>query len=141
MKKLFLFAAVVTSVLVTNIDVQAQSNWEVGVRFGDSFSADVTIPFKAPRIHAAAYFANDFALGGYFDWMFALDGGPTGLKFYPGVGPEFYFGNSFEFGIAGDEHPVAAVLGGRIGYRRCGRSRHLRRALHFELGCEVAALE
>ena len=102
MKKIFLFAAIVTSALVTNIDVQAQSNWEVGVRFGDRFAADITIPFKAPRIHAAAYFNNNFALGGYFDWMFALDGGPTGLKFYPGVGPEFYFGNSFEFGIAGD---------------------------------------
>ena len=102
MKELFLYAAIVTSALVTNIDVQAQSNWEAGVRFGNDFSVDITIPFKAPRIHAAAYFGNTFALGGYFDWMFALDGGPTGLKFYPGVGPEFYFGNNFNFGIAGD---------------------------------------
>ena len=34
--------------------------------------------------------------------MFALSGGPTGLKFYPGVGPEVWFGNSFDFSIAGD---------------------------------------
>ncbi len=83
--------------------VMAQSNWEAGVRFGDNFSIDATIPFKAPRIHAAAYFDNNiFGLGGYFDWMFALDGGPTGLKFYPGVGPEFYFGSNFNVGVAGD---------------------------------------
>jgi hypothetical protein len=34
--------------------------------------------------------------------MFALSDGPTGLKFYPGVGPEFFFENSFDFHIAGD---------------------------------------
>ncbi len=84
-------------------DSQAQSNWEVGVRFGDDFGIDATIPLATrPRLHAAAYFGNDFGLGGYFDWMFALDGGPTGLKFYPGVGPEFYFGNDFNVAVAGD---------------------------------------
>jgi hypothetical protein len=31
-----------------------------------------------------------------------LDGGPQGLKFYPGVGPEFYFGDNFNMGIAGN---------------------------------------
>ena len=82
----------------------AQSNWEVGLRFGDpTVALDVTIPLSAkPRLHAAAYFENDFGLGGYFDWMFSLDGGPTGLKFYPGVGPEFWFGSDFDFVIAGD---------------------------------------
>ena len=34
--------------------------------------------------------------------MFSLSGGPTGLKFYPGLGPEFFFGNNFDFHIAGD---------------------------------------
>ncbi len=73
------------------------------VRFGDVVSVDFTIPFKAPRIHAAAYFGNNnFGLGGYFDWMFALNEGPAGLKFYPGVGPEFYFGNNFDVAVAGD---------------------------------------
>ena len=82
----------------------AQSNWEVGLRFGDpAVALDATIPLSAkPRLHAAAYFENDFGLGGYFDWMFSLDGGPTGLKFYPGVGPEFWFGSDFDFVIAGD---------------------------------------
>jgi hypothetical protein len=80
----------------------AQSNWEAGVRVGDGFALDVTIPFKAPRIHAAAYFNNDFGLGAYFDWMYALSNGPKGLKFYPGLGPEVYFGDDFDFGIAGD---------------------------------------
>lgn len=88
---------------LSSITSYAQSNWEAGIRFGDATSVDITIPFKAPRIHAAAYFDNsNFGLGGYFDWMFALDGGPTGLKFYPGVGPEFYFGNGFDFAVAGD---------------------------------------
>lgn len=90
------------------INSYAQSNWEVGLRFGDpTVAIDATIPLSAsPRLHAAAYFSNfygsDFGLGGYFDWMFSLDGGPTGLKFYPGVGPELWFGNDFNFGVSGD---------------------------------------
>ena len=42
------------------------------------------------------------AVGTYFDWMFALSGGPKGLKFYPGFGPELYFGNDFNVAVAGD---------------------------------------
>jgi len=34
--------------------------------------------------------------------MFVLDGGNRRLKFYPGIGPEFYFGENFDLGIAGD---------------------------------------
>ena len=91
-----------------SIDSNAQSNWEAGIRFGQDFSIDATIPLSAkPRLHAAAYFGSghkngDFGLAGYFDWMFSLDGGPTGLKFYPGVGPEVYFGDDFNIGVAGD---------------------------------------
>ena len=82
--------------------LKAQSNWEAGVRFGDDFSIDLTIPIGlSPRLHTAIYF-DRFGIGGYFDWMFSLSGGPTGLKFYPGVGPEFFFGNAFDFHIAGD---------------------------------------
>ena len=81
----------------------AQSNWEAGIRFSPDVAADVTIPIDAkPRLHAAAYFGNDFALGGYFDWMFGLSDGPNGLAFYPGVGPELYFGNDLDLGIAGN---------------------------------------
>ncbi len=94
----FLFLALMLKINTSN----AQSNWEAGVRFGDNFSADVTIPISAePRLHGAVYF-DHFGIGTYFDWMYALNGGPEGLKFYPGVGPEFFFENRFDLNIAGD---------------------------------------
>ena len=91
-------------VLLGGSELKAQSNWEIGARFGDiNFAIDATIPLAAaPRLHTALYISDRFGIGGYFDWMFALSGGPTGLKFYPGVGPEFWFGNDFDFHIAGD---------------------------------------
>ncbi len=85
------------------VDNQAQTNWELGVRFGDVFSIDATVPIAAaPRLHPAIYFSNTLGLATYFDWMFAMDQGPTGLKFYPGVGPELYFGNDLDIGVAGN---------------------------------------
>ena len=89
--------------LLTNVsDLKAQANWEIGVRFGDDIAIDATIPLAAsPRLHPAIYF-DRFGIATYFDWMFALSDGPTGLKFYPGVGPEFFFENDFDFHIAGD---------------------------------------
>ena len=92
-----------TSILLTcGYQSNAQSNWELGVRFGDEFAIDMTIPLSAsPRLHGAVYF-DRFGVGTYFDWMFAISGGPTGLKFYPGVGPEFFFENSFDLHVAGD---------------------------------------
>ena len=88
--------------LGSSTEIKAQSNWELGVRFGDDIAIDATIPLAAsPRLHPSVYF-DRFGFGTYFDWMFALSGGPTGLKFYPGVGPEFFFENSFDFHIAGD---------------------------------------
>lgn len=91
------------SVLLSLNETKAQSALEAGVRFGNTFSIDATFPLsKAPRLHTAFYIEGDFALGTYLDWMFALDGGPQGLKFFPGVGPEFYFGDEFNLGIAGD---------------------------------------
>lgn len=102
MIKSILFLLLVSFVLLVGSDVKAQSNWEAGVRFGNDISVDLTIPLSAaPRLHPAVYF-DRFGIGGYFDWMFALSGGPTGLKFYPGIGPEFWFGNDFDFHIAGD---------------------------------------
>ncbi len=81
----------------------AQSNWELGGRFGNDFSIDVTVPINAkPRLHGAAYFYNDFGVGAYFDWMFGFSTGPQGLKIYPGVGLELYFGNDLDIGIAGN---------------------------------------
>lgn len=100
MKKLLIVSAFLLSI---SGSISAQSNWEVGVRFGSDFALDLTIPLAAsPRLHTAVYFNNDIAVGTYFDWMFALSGGPSGLKFYPGVGPEFYFGNNFDVAVAGD---------------------------------------
>ena len=101
-RKLTIALIVLISTLMIGTELKAQSNWEAGVRFGDKISADLTIPLgAAPRLHTAVYF-DRFGIGGYFDWMFALSGGPTGLKFYLGVGPEFWFGNNFDFDIAGD---------------------------------------
>lgn len=119
-----LILAIVAMVVVFSFESQAQSNWEAGIRFGDEFAIDATIPLSThPRLHATAYFGNDFALGGYFDWLFALEGGPTGLKFYPGVGPEFYFGDDFNVGIAGNfgteysfEFPLTIGLDWRPGF-------------------------
>jgi hypothetical protein len=72
------------------------------MRFGEYISIDATIPIAgAPRFHPNIYL-DRFGIGGYFDWMFALTSGPAGLKFYPGVGPEFWFGNRFDFRVVGD---------------------------------------
>lgn len=88
---------------VSTKNSNAQSNWEAGIRFGEDFSIDATFPLsKAPRLHAGFYIEDNFALGTYFNWMFVLDGTAKRLKFYPGIGPELYFGDEFDFGIAGD---------------------------------------
>jgi len=104
-KRLFVFVqlALIIVLLGCNSDLKGQANWEVGVRFNNQeVAVDMTIPLAAaPRLHPAIY-TNRFGIGTYFDWMFALSGGPTGLKFYPGVGPEFFFEGSFDFHIAGD---------------------------------------
>lgn len=89
--------------LGASTDLRAQANWEVGMRFGDNIAVDATIPVGlSPRLHPAVYITDRFGVGGYFDWMFALSDGPTGLKFYPGIGPEFFFEHDFAFHIAGD---------------------------------------
>ncbi len=103
MKKSIILLGFIFGGLIISKSSKAQSNWEAGIRFGDVTSLDITIPFRAPRIHAAAYFNNNaFGVGGYFNWMFALNDGPEGLNFYPGVGPEFYFGDNFNVAVAGD---------------------------------------
>lgn len=83
--------------------ISAQSNWEIGLRFGDVVALDATIPIAAaPRLHPAIYFYDDLSLGTYFDWMFAIEGDLYGFKLYPGVGPELHFGNELDLGVAGD---------------------------------------
>jgi hypothetical protein len=85
-------------------DVKAQSNWEIGARFGNyPFAIEATLPLgAAPRLHPSVYISDRFGVGAYFDWMFAISGGPTGLKFYPGVGPSLWFEGDFDFDISGD---------------------------------------
>lgn len=81
---------------------KAQSNWEAGIRIADNIGIDMTIPIAAePRLHPTVYL-DRFGVGAYFDWMFGLSGGPSGLKFYPGFGPEFFFEGDFDFRLAGD---------------------------------------
>ena len=103
-RKLILVGILVTLTMVlTEIETNAQSNWEIGGRFGPEIAVDITIPLaKSLRIRPNIYLYDDFALGAYFDWLYAIEGGPTGLKFYPGIGPEFYFYNGFDLGVAGD---------------------------------------
>ncbi len=98
----FVQIAIIFCLLTNSRDLKAQANWEIGARLGNDISLDMTIPLAAsPRLHPAIYF-DRFGIATYFDWMFALSDGPTGLKFYPGVGPEFFFGDNFDFHIAGD---------------------------------------
>lgn len=109
---------------IASINLSAQSNWEAGVRFGDNWSVEATVPIgTTPRLHPAVYF-DRFGVATYFDWMFALSDGPAGLKFYPGVGPEFYFGDRFDVAVAGDfgveyafEFPMTIGFDWRPGFR------------------------
>jgi hypothetical protein len=106
-KGIYFFLALSFMLLAAIGTTKAQSNWEAGLRFGDRWSADITIPMGHARFHPNVYF-NRFGIGAYFDWMFAISDGPSGLKFYPGVGPEIWFGSGYSSGndvdvaIAGD---------------------------------------
>jgi hypothetical protein len=121
---LFVLRLIPFFILIASTNLSAQSNWEAGVRFGDNFSIDATIPIGAtPRLHPAVYF-DRFGVGTYFDWMFALSDGPTGLKFYPGVGPEFFFEDRFDFAVAGNfgaefsfKFPLTVGFDWRPGFR------------------------
>ena len=102
MNKLYILFFVTLGVIFFAKEAQAQSNWEAGARFGDEFSAEATIPLGAsPRLHPVVYFG-DFGVASYFDWLFSLSDGSTGLKFYLGTGPEFWFGDDFNFDIVGN---------------------------------------
>ena len=102
MKQILIFSLFALSTVFFSVESKAQSNWEAGIRIGDFISFDATIPIGlAPRLHPAIYF-DRFGVASYFDWMFTISGGPKGLKFYPGVGPEFWFEGDFDFDIAGN---------------------------------------
>jgi hypothetical protein len=107
MKKLIILSFLILGSVFMYNKSNAQASWEAGVRFGERGSIEATIPVgMAPRLKPVVYFygpINDFGIAAYFDWMFKLSDGPSGLKFFPGVGPEFYFGNDqFNMGVAGD---------------------------------------
>ena len=109
MKKYFFLILLSFGVLALPKTLQAQAAFELGIRVpggatgnGTNIAIDGTIPLAAkPRLQASVYLER-FGFGTYFDWMFALDGGPEGLKFYPGVGPELFFEGDFDFKAAGN---------------------------------------
>ena len=101
MKTSMKFLLILVFILGTLSYSKAQSNWEGGIRFGDRWSADFTIPMNSVRFHPSVYF-DRFGVGGYFDWMFAISNGPRGLKLYPGLGPEVWFGSNVDVAIAGN---------------------------------------
>lgn len=99
----FAFIFAISGFFSSDLKAQA-SNWEAGIRFGDNFSFDATVPLGiSPRLHPSINF-DRFGVATYFDWMFELTGANSvqGLKFYPGVGPEFWFEGRFDFGVGGD---------------------------------------
>lgn len=109
MKKLIILSFIVIGSVFMYNKSNAQASWELGARFGTRGSVEATIPLgMAPRLQPAVYFygtssiPNDFGIAGYFDWMFKISEGPSGLKFFPGIGPEFFFDNQFNFSVAGN---------------------------------------
>ena len=124
-KKLLYFITLSFFLLFNNISIKAQSNWELGLRAGDLSGIDATIPLAmAPRLHPTVYlFEKHISAGVYFDWLFSLQDGPAGLKFYPGLGPEIYFGPEVEVGAAGNfgaeysfDFPLTVAIDWRPGF-------------------------
>lgn len=77
---------------------------EIGVRFNDNnFFIDAVVPFKkASRLHPSVAIGDGGAmLATYLDWTISLNQADR-LGFYYGVGPELYFYNDFNIGVAGD---------------------------------------
>ena len=72
----------------------------------------ITTDLKAHshQLHPDGYFGNDLAVGAYFEWLLSLKGDPHGFKFYPGVGPDFYFRNCFDLAAAGNFGVVYSFL-------------------------------
>lgn len=102
MNEIKVLCALVVLCFTFSTTAYSQANFEAGFRFGENIGLDATIPLGiSPRLHSTIYLEN-FGIGTYFDWMFALTDGPEGLKFYPGVGPELFFENDFDFNIAGN---------------------------------------
>lgn len=86
-----------------SLNVYCQNYWEIGARYGDNFSIDATVPLNDNhRIHAGFYVEDRFATGLYWNWVWGIEDGPQRIKLYPGIGPELYFGDSFDFGVAAD---------------------------------------
>ncbi len=98
----FVTAFILTVLVFSTADVKAQNNLEVGLRFGDNFAIDGTLPIaQAPRLHAAVYL-DRFGFGAYGNWVFNLGEGPKNLRFYAGGGPEIFTEHQFDVAVAGD---------------------------------------
>ncbi len=98
----FVAAFILTVLVFSTADVKAQNNLEVGLRFGDNFAIDGTLPIaQAPRLHAAVYL-DRFGFGAYGNWVFNLGEGPRNLRFYAGGGPEIFTERQFDVAVAGD---------------------------------------
>ena len=103
MKKLLMLSMIAITVLLCCNVCLAQASWELGVRYGDRGSVEAAIPLGiSPRLKPAFYFSDRVGAAAFFDWMFSLSGGPTGLKFFPGVGPEMFFESDVDFAATGD---------------------------------------
>ena len=108
MKKFILIGFLIT----WTFNVSGQTAYEAGLRFGNQWGSEVaidaTLPIGiSPRFHPALYLGDGgLGIATYFDWLFALEDGPSGLRLYPGVGPELLFdagpAKGTEFAIAGN---------------------------------------
>jgi len=116
MKKLFLSACILTMSLGY---LKAQTrDYELGLRFGDSFGNNVGIDFAMPfqnnRIHADANFGNSLTVQGLYDWQIPFG---EGFMFYPGAGGALAIGGSqFNFGVGGEagveyQFPIPLTIG------------------------------
>ena len=105
MRKIILISIVF---IMASVKSFGQTAFEAGLRLGDQWGSEVaidgTIPLGiSPRLHPTLYLGDGgVGFASYFDWMFALDNGPSGLRFYPGVGPEMLIFNDFELAVAGN---------------------------------------
>jgi hypothetical protein len=80
----------------------AQRPPELGIRLGETFAVDATLPIaQAPRLHGAVYLER-FGVGAYGNWIFRLSEGPRNLGFYVGAGPELFFESQFDIHATGD---------------------------------------
>ena len=102
MTRIFLLCVFFLGIVITSF---SQNGIETGIRIGNSpgrspgLGVDATFGFsKHGRIHPSLYGLNNgVGIGLYLDRL--IDFGER-FRLYPGIGPEFYFDQNFEMGIA-----------------------------------------